>query len=422
MRIPKSSVPASAWLLVFAALPVELPAEVIHVAPLPGPGVDFTSIQGALDAAGNGDIVVVAAGNYSSATISGKSVTLVAKPGAAAVSIQGMRIENLPLGGTVRVAGLKLFQKSFDPGPFDVPFRADSCAGIVLVQDCAMAYGSISGGDWPGARVTSCNVVSFTRCSMRGILGNFGDDDSFPAGNGGHALVAADSRVFLHDCELFGESGGPGDGVEGGDGGDALVSLHSNVEAYDCRFHGGKGNSGFTGDLIFGFFDAPGIGGAAVRASNSSSIRHQDCFFRAGKNATPPVLADPVQTDAASIEVALSGVPALLFGASAVFAGANVTLTIDAAPIAMTWAYVAPGCGLTFAQGVIGASLLTPPIVGAPLGTTNGSGRLQWNADVPSLPAGVRGVAFVVQCLVIPGSGSPAWTNANAIAVLETNG
>jgi pectin methylesterase-like acyl-CoA thioesterase len=59
---------------------------VFVVAPVAGPGVFSTDIQPAVDAAANGDLVLVKAGTYSGFTIDAKGVSVIADAGAAAVA------------------------------------------------------------------------------------------------------------------------------------------------------------------------------------------------------------------------------------------------------------------------------------------------------------------------------------------------
>src|SRR5262245_20334465 len=59
---------------------------VFVVASVPGPGVFSTDIQPAVDAAADGDVVLVKAGAYSGFTINAKGVSVVADAGASVVA------------------------------------------------------------------------------------------------------------------------------------------------------------------------------------------------------------------------------------------------------------------------------------------------------------------------------------------------
>ena len=50
-----------------------------------GPGTDFTTLQAAVDAAADGDVILVHAGEYLSATIDGKGLSLIGALGASVV-------------------------------------------------------------------------------------------------------------------------------------------------------------------------------------------------------------------------------------------------------------------------------------------------------------------------------------------------
>jgi hypothetical protein len=87
-------------------------AGVIRVDPS-GAG-DFTAIQPAIDAAANGDVILVAAGDYwtpavgqlaANLIVDAKALTLIADPPGASVKVPGMRILNLAANQTVFVRG-----------------------------------------------------------------------------------------------------------------------------------------------------------------------------------------------------------------------------------------------------------------------------------------------------------------------------
>ncbi|MFT7663225.1 MAG: hypothetical protein ACI87A_001449, partial [Planctomycetota bacterium] len=57
-------------------------SEVLVVDMNPGPGVDYTSLQDAVDTAGDGDVLLIKTGIYPSPVITAKSLSLIADVGA----------------------------------------------------------------------------------------------------------------------------------------------------------------------------------------------------------------------------------------------------------------------------------------------------------------------------------------------------
>ena len=178
----------------------------------PGPGVDFTQIQDAVDAAGEGDLILVGAGSYDPVVIQEKSLTVQAEPGEH-VDLAG------PLGyGTLVVVDLLPNQcvtiRGIDApagNAFGVIFQAGiivtDCDGPVLVEDgyySAVPLGNPTGvGE--GAFVTRSSSVTFVRCELQGLQGAFLD----------RGLSAYNSNVQFIDCIIG--AGTDGAVVRGGD-------------------------------------------------------------------------------------------------------------------------------------------------------------------------------------------------------------
>src|SRR6185436_13760735 len=70
-------------------------------------GAPFTQIQSAVNAASDGDVILISPGSYGAVTIDGKSLTLV-KQGTANVTIMGTTtVKNLTASKRVILSGLK---------------------------------------------------------------------------------------------------------------------------------------------------------------------------------------------------------------------------------------------------------------------------------------------------------------------------
>jgi len=243
-----------------------------------GPGTDFTTIQAAVDAAVDGESVLVRPGNYAGFAIVGKDVDVVADGGPVAVA--GFELRNLPSGGALVVRGLQ------STGVAGAGASIIDCAGDVVVEACtlvgadgdgAFASPNFDPSGAPGAFVDGSTRVAFARTTLRGGDG----DDYVPLavlfGAGGDGLRAVGSFVALYSCTALGGDGGDvadddaawtggagGDGIEL-DAGFLFVSGGSATGGDGGR--GGEDFNGFTGTYSCG---DGGPGGDGLRQSSPS--------------------------------------------------------------------------------------------------------------------------------------------------------
>ena len=97
-------------------------------------GLDFPEIQPAVDVAVDGDVLLVGEGSYSCFTVDGKSLSIVAVPGAE-VQIGGyVCVQNLAANQAVLLSGIKVLGKL--GGCIEVELlKLESNQGFVRVQD-----------------------------------------------------------------------------------------------------------------------------------------------------------------------------------------------------------------------------------------------------------------------------------------------
>jgi len=101
-------------------------------------GGQFTNLQMAVSAASNGDTLLVRVGGYSSFTVDGKSLSIVATSGATVTVFGSIVVQNLAADQSVVLAGLKVTgatttAMSDTPG---VALYATANAGPLRVHDC----------------------------------------------------------------------------------------------------------------------------------------------------------------------------------------------------------------------------------------------------------------------------------------------
>ncbi|MCK6446440.1 MAG: hypothetical protein L6Q99_08630 [Planctomycetes bacterium] len=216
----------------------------------PGLG-SFTTFQAAIDAASDGDTLLVAAGTYNgNFTIDAKSLTLL---GSGVVQVNGKaRVQNVAANVVVALVELRITGPNVSGS--GAPLHAlelTNCAGNLRLQDCTIVGGkpndSFSGAGVCGDAVvaTGCPRVMLVRSTVTG--GYAGYFSGYQAVRGGNAITSTNSALALWSCTVRGGKGSDETWPSGGDGGDALA-----LQGWGAFVSGGsiQGGSGGGGDYI----------------------------------------------------------------------------------------------------------------------------------------------------------------------------
>lgn len=258
----------------------------------------YPGLQSAIDAASNGDVLVVAPGVYAPFTIDDKTVWIeAATPGT--VQVDGtVTIQNLKKAKYVVLSGLSItgLEQSTFPGESDPALVLTDDRGNIRVQDCTITggrggdgchpYGS--GGD--AVIATNCKRLAFVRSTLTGGdgRGNSSGDYSCTGGDGGHGIVSTDTQGILYDCEVRGGIGATA-GCRGGEGGTGAVVLGVlGLAASNTSFIGADG-----GDAWDFLCENGGDGGDGVFVGATPQIQAVGCTFdfgEGGYSGTSPTL------------------------------------------------------------------------------------------------------------------------------------
>lgn len=253
----------------------------------------LADLQSAVDAAVEGDTLIVAGGDYPGFTIDAKSLALIV-PGTSAARVTGpVRIRNLASGQSVSISGLWVEVSSADLPTANSQGHAliaEDCAGHLRFQDCLFlganwatdqfsTCGSFlfpRGGD--GALFDNCARVSLVQCELEGGDGAGSSSCCCSIGGvGGHGLAALQSRLSIQECSVRGGQGGD-NGAEGGDGGSGLRIDGGWIYATGSSFTGADG--GYGHDFLCPVFG--GDGGNGVWASAGTEVALQSCTLIKG--------------------------------------------------------------------------------------------------------------------------------------------
>lgn len=218
-----------------------------------------SSIQAAVDAAADGDVVLVKAGHYAGFRIDDKAVGVVADDGAQ-VSIGGaVTVRDLGAQRDVVLAGLAL----------DRPLWCFDASGSIRIESCrVLGDPTAISSSRHAALVERCRDVAFIDCTLAGAsqLG------FLPAGAG---LSVSASNVALYGVIASGGPGWPGaagfDGMPGADG--LRASAGSWIHAAGSTLAGGAGGSGPSGGCQGTPCDG-GAGGRGLALSGAGTRAH----------------------------------------------------------------------------------------------------------------------------------------------------
>ncbi len=268
-------------------VPVSAAADVLTV----GAAGAFPDIQSALDAAADGDAVLISSGTYASFQVPDLSISIVSDIGQTVIVEGTVSVPNLAAGRTLLLSGLEVNGARSLAGSEEA-FVLSGLDGSVRIQD-SVARGA-SGGGAAGARAAS--AVSIEGCADVGLSGCslFGGIGMSPSSGGGAGLaVSSGSTVSLVECDVQGGRGADGDGdpvamsFSGGNGGHGLSVDEALLFVAGSTLNGGDGGDGAS------FFDPgcsgtragpAGDGGSGIRVDGlSSRIRWRGLAFTPGQ-------------------------------------------------------------------------------------------------------------------------------------------
>ncbi|MEO2093817.1 MAG: right-handed parallel beta-helix repeat-containing protein [bacterium] len=213
-------------------------------------GTNYSTIQAAVDAASDGDTLLLAGETYAGFVIDAKGLTLIALPGVTH-EIQGqIVVRNLPATSWVRLDGLVVRGRPFiGSTENETALRLDLNAGAVHLHGCDVLGGSgpddfynsgyADGGH--GVHVSDCAQVAFLDCDLQGgngagVIGSF----KGLGGTGGRGVWAQNTAAAVYDSRCIGGAGGTA-GTTGGRGGDGYRAEGVGLFASGSHFEGGDG-------------------------------------------------------------------------------------------------------------------------------------------------------------------------------------
>lgn len=411
-------------LLLLAALTAEAHAQNVWIARVtPGPGIDFNDLQEAVDAAQEGDVILLrGAADFAPIVIDGKSLTIQRDTGSATI---GWNVDEPFHAPVVRVsnlaAGQEVFLRDLDIGGsyFHIIAQSDAnvvvtnCAGSVWLEDCRLGdYGGFFGNDL-GLRLVDAAGVTLVRST---IFAEVSSGFPFSSGIIGNGIDATDSNLALFDCDV---SGGVGANVTEAPGGHALHVRGGTLFASGCTFQGGNGRGGST--ALNG-----GPGGDGLRLEAGAVARVRDCQFTAGSGGTasspssPGADGLPTNVSGATLQT-VPGTSRSLVEASPLRAGVDTideTFAGEPGDIVYRLYSVDGQIPPIYLAIVKGSLVIGPSLDGDVMGVIDGTGTLTVQTPFPALPVGVQTVQVTTQASFLAAGGGGFFFSAPSLITL----
>ncbi len=264
-------------LAAFCLLPPFALAQATHVVDAADPTADFADIQPAVDAAGNGDVILIrgaAASNYGSFVIAGKSLTLVADQSTPGLTITGGTVEIRGLGQGQRVAlrGLHVEAHPCVDGAPPTLWLHDNQGSIWIEDGDFRIFPNCLSGLPPIIPsvlvIENCVDVAIEDTVVYPFFGGSAQPTAPPG------VRVSNSDVRFYRSEIFGTAGQlalpPTNGGPGLDVENSSVGFYD-LDSTDPKIHGGTG-----GHWLFPPFQDSADGGNAVELDATSVLRHAE--------------------------------------------------------------------------------------------------------------------------------------------------
>jgi hypothetical protein len=410
MEVPVKPVLRKSWLgcaLLLTAAPAAW-GQGVHVVAGDGSG-DFLQLQQAVDAAADGDVILVRphTGRYAATVIAGKALTIVGD-GAVRPLLEEVTVSDLAAGQAVRLRFLDL-EGSLKPAPFFTFATFDALslednAGCVWLEDLVLAGadGVFNWGDLGlgriGLDVVASDGVVVVGCEVLG-----GDGAMSTGGTpfkGGHAVQLLDSRLAIEGTTCLGGLGHFGlASSPGAQGGAGVVSTASTVFASGATLIGG--DTGFIAGTAFSA--TPTASGLVL--VDASSAPHVATTVQAGTGLAPP--GEPVASSGSPSSFDdLADDHRQLTLPAALREMASGQLTYSGQPGDLVLLLLSSEPDWRLKSGLKGVLHVDDVIATLFLGAADPAGSLVLGFSAPTLPPGVDALAGYAQPVVAETDGS----------------
>jgi hypothetical protein len=341
--------------------------------------VDFTAIQPAIDAAAEGDTIVIhqSPAPYAGFVINGKSLVIKEDVGHT-VLIGGISIVlNISGAQSVTLRGLSIAH-----------LLLETSQGTILLEELSYQNPTLHDAE---VEILSCASVVLSRCVLKGYV------PTSIAGVPG--LLISSSTVHAYETQAQGNHSL----TTGGKGGDGSVVENSFLFASGGSFKGGQGADASTSSCS----GSPGPGGDGLVTSGSSSVYMLGTFLwmgSPGMSCEGGGSAGEFWSGIPPIQVA--GYPRDYAISSLAVGGSTASVTYDGEAGDVVFSLVALGADPLFLLDLAGTLVTTIPPILVPHGPADAFGDLAVTVPLPALPPGIEAFSVYVQGAAISAVGA----------------
>jgi hypothetical protein len=255
----------------------------------------FTNLQEAVDAAADGDTIVIAAGTYAGFTIQDKSLQVVGLQSQIVLIEGSVQVVGLAAERSVLISNVRI-KANTAPVLSGAGLVVSNSQGHVRIDACHITGGAgaaiqpQAGGGGHAVVLQGSPQVAFNHSNLQGGKGGDGSSCSgCSGGDGGHGVRINLSHPAFYESVLEGGVGGDGDS-RGGRGGDGAWLGNTWMFAAGESFVGGAGGNGLAPGASSG-----GNGGAGVLVNGGATAQLFDspCMGGAGGAGAANGLAGP---------------------------------------------------------------------------------------------------------------------------------
>jgi len=381
---------------------------------------NFTTVQAGIDAALEGESLLVTPGVYAPFTIDGKSVQVIGM-GSGWVKITGqVLVKNI--GPAQRVVMTQLLLTGIAVSPTQRPaLEIRDVTGNVRVEASFIEgapgnqLAGVSGG---GVRLVSALNIVFSSCTIEAGYGGYSGGEA-PI-HGGIGLESINSSSALYDCLIEGGPGSDEGSPQGGNGGAAYSGLSYGLFASGCAFQGGSGGGGDYIGCIPG-----GVGGDAL-VMNAGQAHLLANTYVAGAGGWS--LCGPISPPGQTI-VALNG--ALidqLSGSSRKLSAPSITPDDEAVPITISgqpgdtvYLMLARRPSFLFKKPLKGCWMIPTPMFSSALaaGTIGASGTLVVDRKLDIVDGSAAARMVWLQAMCVDGAGQATLTGPEQVLSVD---
>ena len=373
------------------------------------PSGPYTQIQDAVDAANDGDLVLVHAGAYGAFTVEAKSLTVVADTNELVTVTGSANVLDLTAGQTVALIGLHVHgDPVFDPTTL-YPLSIDGDQGSVRCEGCEFIAAPFY---QPGAWIGSSSDVSFVGCQLQGCIS--GDV-------GGCGAQAVASTLSFFDCTVQGGDGLPSDmaATYGGNGGPGLNADGCTIFSSGSTFRGGNG--GYGQFYPYGITQpGPGDGGPGVVLVPGCLMRFLDTLMVGGEFGDPDYPSWDGPPAIGGTFTAIPGAKRTMTVSNPARELTSLNFSLHGAVGESVYLLVGKNTGVQWEPMNKANFLVAPPWYRTLyVGTTNGSGNLNVSLPLSDLGGGVQFQMFYLQPLFVGPGGAQQLGTPITLAALD---